>query len=151
MCSFLLEVDHVEDRLVKGRTGLQLPDCSLPLLQGWRVHATGVLRLPILGVHPLLPGSAERLARQGSCSQEHVENIEVLQRPWTPLADLRRDVAQRLQQVVGPRRGVFLAALVLGSAQVQLPEDIREAFRMAGLSHAPAASGFNLPCCSAVC
>ena len=33
---------------------------------------------------------------------------------------------------------------MLGSAQVQLPEDIREAFRMAGLSHALAASGFHL-------
>ena len=39
---------------------------------------------------------------------------------------------------------VTLAALVLGSAQVQLPEDIRAAFRMAGLSHAMAASGFHL-------
>ena len=33
---------------------------------------------------------------------------------------------------------------MLGSTQVQLPEDIREAFRMAGLSHAIAASGFQL-------
>ena len=45
---------------------------------------------------------------------------------------------------MGPRRGGFLAALVLGSAQVQLPDDIRAAFRMAGLSHALAASGFHL-------
>ncbi|WP_115132968.1 hypothetical protein [Synechococcus sp. N26] len=59
-------------------------------------------------------GSAERLARQGSWSQLRVESIEVLQLPWTPLADLRRDVAQRLQQAVGPRRGCFLATLVLG-------------------------------------
>ena len=95
-----------------------------------------MLRRPLPAVHPLLPGSAERLARQGSWSQLRVESIEVLQRPRTPLADLRRDVAQRLQQAVGPRRGGSLAALVLGSAQVQLPEDIREAFRMAGLSHA---------------
>ena len=37
-----------------------------------------------------------------------------------------------------------MAALVLGSTQVQLLEDIREAFCMAGLSHALAASGFHL-------
>jgi competence protein ComEC len=116
----------------------------MPLLQGWRVQAMGVLRRPLPGAHPLLPGSAERLARQGSWSQLRVERIEVLQRPWTPLADLRRDVAHRLQQAVGPRRGGFLAALVLGSAQVQLPDDVREAFSMAGLSHALAASGFHL-------
>ena len=139
-CSALLEVDRIEARGVEGRTELQLPDCSAPLLQGWRVQATGVLRRPLPAAHPLLPGSAERLARQGSWSQLQVESIDVLQRPWTPLADLRRDVALRLQQAVGPRRGGFLAALVLGSAQVQLPEEIREAFRMAGLSHALAAS-----------
>ena len=143
-CSGLLEVDRVDARGVEGRTELQLPECPAPLLQGWRVQATGVLRRPLSAVHPLLSGSAERLARQGSWSQLRVESIEVLQRPWTPLADLRRDVAQRLQQAVGPRRGGFLAALVLGSAQVQLPEDIRAAFRMAGLSHALAASGFHL-------
>ena len=139
-CSVLLEVDRIGARWVQGRTELQLPDCSAPLLQGWHVRAAGELRRPLPGAHPLLPGSAERLARQGSWSQLRVESIEVLQRPWTPLADLRRDVAQRLQQVVGPRRGSVLAALVLGSAQVQLPEDLRQAFRVAGLSHALAAS-----------
>ena len=143
-CSGLLEVDRVAGRRARGRTELQLPECSSPLLQGWHVRSLGVLRRPMPGAHPLLPGSAERLARQGSWSQLRVESIEVLQRPWTPLADLRRHVAQRLQQAVGPRRGGFLAALVLGSAQVQLPEDLRQAFRVAGLSHALAASGFHL-------
>ena len=143
-CSGLLELYQIDARRVDGRTELQLPECPAPLLQGWRVQATGVLRRPLPAVHPLLPGSAERLARQGSWSQLRAESIEVLQRPWTPLADLRRDVAQRLQQAMGPRRGGFLAALVLGSAQVQLPDDIRAAFRMAGLSHALAASGFHL-------
>ena len=143
-CSVLLEVDRVAGRRARGRTELQLPECSSPLLQGWHVRSLGVLRRPMPGAHPLLPGSAERLARQGSWSQLRVESIEVLQRPWTPLADLRRHVAQRLQQAVGPRRGGFLAALVLGSAQVQLPDDLRQAFRVAGLSHALAASGFHL-------
>ena len=97
-CSALLELDRIGARRVDGRTELQLPECPAPLLQGWRVQATGVLRRPLPAAHPLLPGSAERLARQGSWSQLRVESIEVLQRPWTPLADLRRDVAQRLQQ-----------------------------------------------------
>ena len=110
-CSGLLEVDRVETRGVEGRTELQLPECPAPLLQGWHVQATGVLRRPLSAVHPLLPGLAERLARQGSWSQLRVESIEVLQRPWTPLADLRRDVAQRLQQVVGPRRCCCFSAL----------------------------------------
>ena len=143
-CTALLELDRIEARRVDGRTELQLPACSAPLLQGWRVQAIGVQRRPLLAAHPLLPGSAKRLARQGSWSQLRVESVEVLQRPWTPLAYLRRNVAQRLQRAVGPLRGGFLAALVLGSAQVQLTEDIREAFQMAGLSHALVTSGFHL-------
>ena len=143
-CSVLLEVDRVEARRARGRTELLLQDCSVPLFQGWSVRATGVLSRPMPGAHPLLPGAAERLARQGSWSRLRVERVAVLKRPWTPLADLRRHVAQRLQQVAGPRRGGVMAALVLGSAQVQLPEDIREDFRVAGLSHALAASGYHL-------
>ena len=81
-----------------------------------------MLRRPLPAAHPLLPGSAERLASQGSWSQLRVESIEVLRRQWTPLVDLRRDFAQRLQQAVGPRRGGFLAALVLGSAQFSSPK-----------------------------
>ncbi len=143
-CSVLLEVDQLEARRARGRTELRLPTLSASLLQGWHVRAKGVLRRPMSGPQPLLPGSAERLAQQGCWSRLAVDSIAVLQRPWTPLADLRRDVAQRLQQAAGPRRGGFLAALVLGSAQVHLPEDMRQAFRVAGLSHALAASGFHL-------
>ena len=68
----------------------------------------------------------------------------MLGRSWTPIADLRRRIRSRLQQVAGPERGGLLAALVLGSAQVQLPADLRQIFRVAGLSHALAASGFHL-------
>ena len=46
--------------------------------------------------------------------------------------------------MAGSQRGGLIAALVLGSAQVQLPAELREAFRVAGLSHALAASGFHL-------
>ena len=68
----------------------------------------------------------------------------MLNRPWTPIADLRRQIADRLQAAAGAERGGVLAALVLGSAQVQLPDELRQAFRVAGLSHALAASGFHL-------
>ncbi len=95
-CSVLLEVDRVEGRRAMGSTELQLADCSALLQQGWHVRARGELRRPMPGAHPLLPGSAERLARQGSWSRLRVDSIDVLRRPWTPLADLRRDVAKRL-------------------------------------------------------
>jgi competence protein ComEC len=73
-----------------------------------------------------------------------VERLVLLTRPPTPVADLRRLIAQRLQRQAGDERGGVLAALVLGSAVVPLPPAVRESFRAAGLSHALAASGFHL-------
>lgn len=126
-----------------GSTDLSFAHCP-PLREGWRVRVRGRLRQPRPAAHPLLAGPAERLARQGIWTQLRVEQLEVLARPPTPIADLRRAMAQRLMAAAGPERGGLLAALVLGSAVVPLPLGLRTAFRAAGLSHALAASGFHL-------
>jgi competence protein ComEC len=126
-----------------GTTELQLERCGR-LQQGWRVRLWGQLRRPRPAPHPLLAGPAERLARQGVWSQVRVSELQVLQRPATPIADLRRAIAQRLIAHAGPERGGLLAALVIGSAVVPLPVSLNESFRASGLSHALAASGFHL-------
>ena len=138
-CSTLLEVDWIDGRRHRGRTELVLRPCSTLPLQGWRVQVEGTLRRPPDGQHPLLPGAAQRLAVHGSWSRLTAPRLELLGQTWTPIADLRRRIQARLQQVAGPERGGLLAALVLGSAQVQLPADLRQIFRVAGLSHALAA------------
>ena len=130
-------------QLPVGRTELRFGDCPA-LQQGWRLQVQGRLRRPQVSPHPLLAAPAERLARQGSFSQLQVQDFEVLQRAPTPVADLRRRMAQALVQHAGPNNGSVLAALVLGSAVVPVPAELREAFRAAGLSHALAASGFHL-------
>ncbi|MCP9851013.1 ComEC/Rec2 family competence protein [Cyanobium sp. Morenito 9A2] len=126
-----------------GATELRFPSCA-DLRQGWRVRVIGELRRPATGPHPLLSSAAERLARQGIWSQMNVAKLEVLERPPTPVADLRRRMATALIKAGGPEKGGVLAALVLGSAVVPVPIAVREAFRVAGLSHALAASGFHL-------
>ena len=83
------------------------------------------------------------LAARGSWSRLTSSKMEVIGRAWTPIADLRRRIRSRLQQLAGPERGGLLAALVLGSAQVQLPADLRQIFRVAGQSHAAGASGLG--------
>ena len=60
-CRALLQLDH-------GRTELLFQSCP-PLQQGWRLEVSGSLQRPRPAPHPLLSGSAERLARQGSWSQ----------------------------------------------------------------------------------
>ena len=130
-------------QLPVGRTELRFKQCPA-LQQGWRLQVQGRLRRPQVSPHPLLAAPAERLARQGSFSQLQVQDFEVLQRAATPVADLRRRMAQSLVQHAGPNNGSVLAALVLGSAVVPVPAELRDAFRAAGLSHALAASGFHL-------
>lgn len=126
-----------------GRVQLRLNPCQ-PLQEGWRVAVSGTLLRPRPGPHPLLAGSAERLAREGIWSELRVRELQVLQRPATPIADLRRRMAAALIGRGGADLGGLWAALVLGSAVVPVPQAVREAFRVAGLSHALAASGFHL-------
>ena len=130
-------------QLPVGRTELTFDPCP-PLRQRWRLAVEGVLRRPLPAPHPLLAGAAERLARQQTWSQLRVSRYRVLERRGAPVADLRRRMADALQRQAGPERGALLAALVVGGAATPLPQELREAFRAAGLSHALAASGFQL-------
>ena len=126
-----------------GRAELVFPACP-PLRQGWRLRVEGRW-LPLRPApHPLLAGPAERLGRLGIGLRLRVEQHRVTARAPTPIADLRRAIAARFVQAAGEERGGILAALVLGSAVVPLPLELREAFRASGLSHALAASGFHL-------
>ena len=127
----------------QGRSELRFSPCP-KLREGWRLRASGPLRRPQPAPHPLLAGPAERLARQGIWSVLQVKQWTLLAKPATPVADLRRRMAQALLERGGPEAGGVLAALVLGSAVVPVPLEVRDAFRVAGLSHALAASGFHL-------
>lgn len=127
----------------RGRSELAFRHCPA-LQQGWRVRASGALRLLQPAPHPLLAGPAERLAGQGVRTRLQVEQLQVLERPATPVLELRRRIAERLIAAAGADRGGLLAALVLGSAVVPVPMEVRDSFRVAGLSHALAASGFHL-------
>ncbi|MFM7311692.1 MAG: DUF4131 domain-containing protein, partial [Cyanobium sp.] len=75
-----------------GRTELLFQRCPT-LQQGWRVEVRGTLKRPRRAPHPLLSGPAERLERQGCWSQLRPQHWRVLQRPFTPVADLRRRMA----------------------------------------------------------
>jgi competence protein ComEC len=130
-------------QLAGGRSELQFSPCP-DLRLGWRVQLSGSLRRLQSAPHPLLAGPAERLQRLGVWSQLRVEQWRLLQRPATPVADLRRRMGAALRRAGGAQAGSVLAALVLGSAASPVPPAVNEAFRAAGLSHALAASGFHL-------
>jgi competence protein ComEC len=88
-----------------------LQPCPNPPQQGWQLKLTGALKAPQSSVHPLVSGPASRLDRLGSWSQLQADQWQVLHKSWTPIADTRRSIAARFQQVAGPQRGGLLAAL----------------------------------------
>ena len=143
-CVARLDVFRIDRLRRSGRSELMLRPCAKRPLQGWIVQVRGQLREPISGPHSLLPGSAERLAKHGIWSRLDAETFSVLRQPWTPIATARRRIAQRFHDIAGEERGGLMSALVLGSAQFPVGDELRQAFRIAGLSHCLAASGFHL-------
>ena len=143
-CRTFLQISSLNGRISRGRTELTLEPCRSPLLTGAWIEAEGTLRRPQPSPHPLLPAVDQRLALKGSWSRLRTDSIHVLRQDWAPLAAARRTIAERFIDTAGPQEGGLLAALVLGGAQVTLPQTLSEEFRVAGLSHALAASGFHL-------
>ena len=143
-CQALLQVNHLSGQVRDGRTELVVDPCFQMLRKGRLVRAQGQLVTPAIANHPLLPNPAKRLAARGSWTQFRTKQVELIHQDHTPLADGRRQIAAQFQDLAGEHSGGLLAALVLGGAQVELSSELREAFRVAGLSHALAASGFHL-------
>ena len=143
-CQALLQVNHLSGQVLDGRTELVVDPCHQMLRKGASVRAQGQLVTPAVATHPLLPNPSKRLAARGCWTQFRTKQVELIHQDHTPLADGRRRIAARFQDLAGEHSGGLLAALVLGGAQVELSSELREAFRVAGLSHSLAASGFHL-------
>ncbi|HEY9792500.1 MAG TPA: ComEC/Rec2 family competence protein [Candidatus Obscuribacterales bacterium] len=81
------------------------------------------------------------VSRQPPSAQAPFESfIEVIR---TRMVDLHR-------KVLGGERGDLLSSMVIGDKAVRPSKDVRDQFRMLGLSHIVAASGFNLTVVTAV-
>lgn len=85
------------------------------------------------------------LAQQGSFAGMSVRELEIRDRKstwggWT----LRQRIRRGLVTGLGDRAGELLSALVLGAATSQVPFELQDSFRTAGLAHVTAASGFHV-------
>ena len=143
-CRGFVGVQRIDGKRMSGVTEVLLEPCSTPVLAGTWIRADGHLRRPAQAIHPLLPSPSERLSRLGCWTQFKVSRLERIANGWAPLAMARRRIITQLTAHLGPNHGAMVAALVLGGAQVDLPDSVRQAFTVAGLSHALAASGFHL-------
>jgi competence protein ComEC len=143
-CQALVQVRRVDGGRRHGRTELVLSPCQEPLRAGLLFRADGHLLRPAAASHPQFSSVAQRLQTRGSWTQFRTHQLQPLHQGWTPFADGRRRIESRLKTQAGERTGALMASLVLGGAQVELPPDLKQSFRVAGLSHALAASGFHL-------
>ena len=146
-CRALLQVSRIDGVIRHGRSELTLEACEQPLLEGAWIEVRGPLTRPQPSAHPLLSDAFRRLAAQGCWSRLRTDAVRLLRQDATPLADARRRIARCFIEIAGEERGSLLAALVLGSAQVSLPESLRDGFRVAGYPMPWRRQVFICPCC----
>lgn len=91
-----------------------------------------------------------RLYEMGVYTKIYCRRLEILELPASPGLPADPFTASRQAIVAGHRAnldgdlGDLLSSIVLGDRTVRLSPEIRETFRVTGLSHLLAASGFNL-------
>lgn len=91
-----------------------------------------------------------RLYEMGIYSKIYCRRLEILELPASPGLPAEPFAASRQAIVAGHRTnldgdlGDLLSSIVLGDRTVRLSPEIKETFRVTGLSHLLAASGFNL-------
>lgn len=118
------------------------------LLPGQRVQITGRLYLPKsagLGQFYQAFDFQKFLASQGSFTGLAGQSCQVLQvdSQWG-LWMIRQRIATAQAQFLDSRAGSVLSGMVLGNRAVQVPFGVSDQFRRVGLSHALAASGFQV-------
>ncbi|MGH7344918.1 MAG: ComEC/Rec2 family competence protein, partial [Candidatus Rokuibacteriota bacterium] len=142
----LIDTERVEGAPGSGRIQVATYGMLLPLTEGQRVAAT--LRLHrATGFHN--PGTydyAAHLARENIhvVASTRAEVVMPLDDPpprWP--VRIRRESVQAMERALPPASAALLAGLLLGD-RTELPRDIDDAFRRAGVYHVLAVSGFNV-------
>ena len=142
----LIDVERVDGAPRSGRIQATVYGVPPPLTEGQRVAAQLKLH-PATGFHN--PGTfdyGEHLARQGIrvVATGRAERIAALDDPAPPWpVRVRRAAVASMGAALPPVSAALLAGLLLGD-RADLPRDIDEAFRLAGVYHVLAVSGFNV-------
>jgi ComEC/Rec2-related protein len=131
-------------------------DCSRPIVQ-----IEGTFKTPRVAPFPWDFDERKYLQRQGiSCIFRPAAGFQLRllerqppspQAPFESFVDLvRTRMVDLHRQILGSERGDLLSSMVIGDKAVRPSKEVRDRFRMLGLSHIVAASGFNLTVVTAV-
>jgi competence protein ComEC len=142
----LIDTERVDGASASGRIQVTVHGVPPPLTEGQRVAAP-------LKLHPARgfrnPGTfdyAAHLAREGvwvvaTARAELIVTLDDPAPPWS--VRVKRAAAAAMERALPPASAALLAGLLLGD-RTQLPHDIDDAFRRAGVYHVLAVSGFNV-------
>ena len=142
----LVDIERVEDAPGSGLVQLTAYGVLPPLTEGQRIAAP--LRLhPATGFRN--PGTydyAAHLAREGihvvaTARAESVTPLDDPAPPWS--VRIKRESIAAISRALPPASAALLAGLLLGD-HTDLPRDVDDAFRRAGVYHVLAVSGFNV-------
>ena len=142
----LIDADQADGAPASGRIQVTVYGVPPPLTEGQRIAAP-------LKVHPATgfrnPGTfdyAAHLAREGVrvVATARAESLTLLDDPSPPWAvRVKRASMTAMGRALPPTSAALLAGLLLGE-RTELPRDIDDAFRRAGVYHVLAVSGFNV-------
>lgn len=142
----LIDAEQADGAPASGRIQVTVYGVPPPLTEGQRVAAP-------LKVHPATgfrnPGTfdyAAHLAREGVrvVATARAESLTPLDDPSPPWAvRVRHASVTAMGRALPPTSAALLAGLLLGD-RAELPRDIDDAFRRAGVYHVLAVSGFNV-------
>ena len=142
----LLDAERVEDAEGSGLVQVTAYGVLPPLTEGQRISAP--LRLhPATGFRN--PGTydyAAHLARDGIyvVATTRADAVAALDEPAPPWAvRIKRESVAAIERALPPTSAALLAGLLLGD-RTDLPRDVDDAFRRAGVYHVLAVSGFNV-------
>jgi competence protein ComEC len=142
----LIDAERADGASVSGRIQATVYGVPPSLTEGQRI-ATRLKLHPATGFRN--PGTFDygaHLARQGirvvaTGRAESIATLDDLAPPWT--VRVRRAAVAAIGEALPPGSAALLAGLLLGD-RTDLPRDVDEAFRLAGVYHVLAVSGFNV-------
>jgi competence protein ComEC len=142
----LLETDRVADEPRVGLIQVAAYGVLPALTEGQRIAAPLRLSRAAGFRNPGTYDSAARLARDGiyvvaTTRADAVSTLDDPEPPWPVRA--RRESVAAIGRALPPTSAALLAGLLLGDRS-DLPRDVDDAFRRAGVYHVLAVSGFNV-------
>ncbi len=143
-----LNVTGLGEKKADGKLYVTLPQREAQALYpGEAIAVVGSLYKPKPAINPGGFDFQKYLAREGSFAGLKGSKIQLIDPNQTPSWGwwmIRQKIVRSHVEQLGEAEGSIVSAMVLGSRVVDIPFELKDAFASVGMSHALAASGFQV-------